>query len=70
MAGAWAVLSFLGQDGYRKIARDLYDTTERLYQGIKEIPQLRLLGDSDMPLLAFTSDTLNVFHIIDTMNTT
>jgi glutamate/tyrosine decarboxylase-like PLP-dependent enzyme len=68
MAGSWAVLNFIGWDGYREIARNLWDTTRRLKEGIAAIPQLRLLGDSDMPLIAFTSDTLNVFHIIDTMN--
>lgn len=69
MAGAWAVLNFIGRDGFKDIAKNLWDTTARLKEGISAIPQLRLLGNSDMPLLAFTSDTLNVFHIIDTMNT-
>ncbi len=68
MAGAWAVLNFIGHDGYKKLAQNMWDTTTQLKEGIAAIPQLRLLGDSDMPLLAFTSDTLNVFHIIDTMN--
>jgi sphinganine-1-phosphate aldolase len=68
MAGAWAVLNFIGRDGYKDIAQNLWDTTARLKEGIRGIPQLRLLGDSDMPLLAFASDTLNVFHIIDAMN--
>lgn len=68
MAGSWAVLNFIGQRGYKEIAQNLWDTTVQLKEGIAAIPQLRLLGDSDMPLIAFTSDTLNVFHIIDTMN--
>ncbi len=68
MAGAWAVMSFIGRDGYREIARALLDATRRLKQGIAEIPQLRLLGDSEMPLIAFTSDEVNVFHVIDAMS--
>lgn len=68
MAGSWAVLNFIGRDGYKEIAQKLWDTTGQIKEGIAAIPQLRLLGESDMPLIAFTSDTLNVFHIIDTMN--
>ncbi|MFH2006461.1 MAG: aspartate aminotransferase family protein [bacterium] len=67
MAAAWAVLNFLGDDGYRKIARSLYDVTKQLTEGIESIPQLRLLGRPDLPLIAFTSDTINVFHVVDAM---
>ncbi len=68
MAGSWAVLNFFGRDGYEKIAKNLWDTTKQLKEGIAAIPQLRLQGDSDMPLISFTSDEINVFQIIDTMN--
>lgn len=68
MAGAYAVMAFLGQDGYRDIARRLYDTKNRLVEGIRAIPQLRLLGEPDLPLIAFTSDQVNIFHLIDAMN--
>lgn len=68
MAGAFAVMSYLGEDGYREIARGLYDAKNRLVEGIRAIPRLRVLGEPDLPLIAFTSDELNVFHLIDAMN--
>lgn len=68
LAGTWAVLSFLGQDGYRRIAKDLLDTKREIVEGIESIPRLRLLGRPDMPLVAFTSDSISVFHIIDDMS--
>lgn len=67
MAGAWAVLSFLGDAGYERIARGLYDATQQLVAGIEAIPQLRVLGRPELPLIAFTSDQINIFAVIDEM---
>lgn len=68
LAGAFAVMTFLGRDGYRDIARRLYDAKNRLVEGISAIKELRVLGEPDLPLIAFTSDKVNVFHLIDAMN--
>jgi len=69
MAAAWAVLNFIGDDGYLNIARQVLEATQRIADGIERIEGLRLLGRPDMNLVAFTSDTVNVFHIIDEMKT-
>ncbi|MBI3786380.1 MAG: aspartate aminotransferase family protein [Deltaproteobacteria bacterium] len=69
MAAAWAVLNFIGDDGYLEIARQVLDATQRIADGIEHIDGLRLLGRPAMNLVAFTSDTINVFHIIDEMKT-
>jgi sphinganine-1-phosphate aldolase len=68
MAGAWAVLNFIGDDGYLEIARRKLEATRRLADGIERIEGLRLMVRPDMCMLSFTSDTINVFHIIDEMN--
>ncbi len=68
MAAAWAVLNFIGDEGYREIARRKIEATDKVVEGIKRIKELRLLGSPDMCLVAFTSDSLNVFQIIDEMN--
>jgi len=68
MAAAWAVLNYIGDEGYLELARKKLDATRRIAQGIKRIDGLRLVADPEMCLLAFTSDTVNVFHIIDEMN--
>ena len=67
LAGAWAVMHYLGEDGYTRIARDLYDAKEKLVREIARIPQFRLVGQPQLPLVAFTSDTINIFHVIDKM---
>lgn len=67
MAAAWAVLQFVGDAGYLKIAKELLDTQRALVAGIRAIPGLRLLGDPEMTLVAFTSDELSVFQLCDAM---
>ena len=67
LAAAWAVLNFIGDDGYLEIARQVLDATRRIAAGIERIDGLRLLGRPEMNLVAFTSDTVSVFHVIDEM---
>jgi sphinganine-1-phosphate aldolase len=67
IAAAWAVLHFIGDEGYLEMARQMRDATRRIVAGIEGIPGLRLLGKPDMNLLAFASDQVSVFHVIDEM---
>ena len=68
MAAAWAVLNLIGDEGYLEIARKKIEATRRIVEGIERLEELRMMVQPDMCLLAFTSDTVNVFHIIDEMN--
>ncbi len=68
LAAAWAVLHHVGDDGYLEIARRKLDATKRIVAGIESIPGLRLLARPQMSLVAFTSDEVNVFHIVDEVN--
>ena len=67
VAAAWAALHFFGDDGYLELARRALDATRRVCDGIARIDGLRVLGQPDMNLVAFTSDSVNVFHVIDEM---
>jgi sphinganine-1-phosphate aldolase len=67
LAAAWAVLHFIGDEGYLDIARRVLEATRRIAKSIEEIEDLRLLGQPEMNLVAFTSDTVSVFHIVDEM---
>lgn len=67
MAAAWAVLNALGDDGYMRFAKRIYDATAIILDGIRSTPGLRLLGEPDLNLVAFTSDDFSCFHIIDEM---
>ncbi len=65
LAGAWATLHALGEEGYRRIVREVTDATRRLLAGVDAIEGLRVLGQPDMCLFAFASDRVNVFELDD-----
>jgi glutamate/tyrosine decarboxylase-like PLP-dependent enzyme len=67
LAAAWAALHFIGDDGYLRVAQTVLDMTRRIADWIDAHPDLRLLGRPEMNLVAFTSDTVSVFHVADEM---
>jgi sphinganine-1-phosphate aldolase len=57
LAAAWAVLRFLGRDGYRKAISQAMDATVRLRQGISAIPGLRVIPvPVESNIFCFVSD--------------
>jgi glutamate/tyrosine decarboxylase-like PLP-dependent enzyme len=68
LAGSWAILHFLGQEGYTHIVKTVQDATRRLIDGINAIPDLRVLGAPAMCMFSFASDTINVYQLTDAMN--
>lgn len=68
MAGAWAVLNFLGEEGYMKIVKEVQEATKKLIEGIAAIPELRVLGEPAMCMFSFASDGINVYQLGDEMN--
>jgi sphinganine-1-phosphate aldolase len=68
MAAAWAVLNYVGDDGFMEIAKRKREATKKITAGIEKIEGLRLLATPDMSLVSFTADDANIFHIIDEMN--
>ncbi|MCB1152810.1 aspartate aminotransferase family protein [bacterium] len=67
IAAAWATVKYLGDDGYLKLAEKALRTRKAVVDGINRIPKLRVLSHPQMTLVGFTSDEVNVFHIIDEM---
>jgi sphinganine-1-phosphate aldolase len=67
VAAAWAALNFIGDDGYLEITAKVRDATRRIVAAVDAMPGLRVLGRPDMNLVAFTTDSPDVFHIIDEM---
>jgi sphinganine-1-phosphate aldolase len=66
-AACWAALVNLGEDGYLEATRTILTTAARLRAVIESIPQLRVLGDP-LWVIAFASDTLDVYRLLDFMN--
>jgi len=67
LAGAWATMMCMGEEGYLRITSEMRDATKRYAAGIDAIPGLRVVVPPDMTLVAFTSDDLPIFHIPDLM---
>ena len=68
MAGAWAILNFLGEEGYKKIVKEVQEATAKLIEGINSIEGLQVLGEPVMSIFAFKSDVINVYQLADEMN--
>ncbi len=67
LAAAWAVLHFLGDEGYLDLARRVLEGTDRIVAGIEAVEGLRVLGDPAMTLVAIGSDDVNLFRLADAM---
>jgi glutamate/tyrosine decarboxylase-like PLP-dependent enzyme len=67
MAGAWAILNFLGEDGYKKIVGEVQEATKKLIDGINALEDLQVLGEPVMCMFSFKSDTINVYQLADEM---
>jgi len=69
LAAAWAVVHHLGENGYLRLASAVREAVGRIRAGATEIPGLRILGDPDSTLLAFTAadDGFDLFTVADEM---
>lgn len=69
MAAAWAVLRFLGMQGYAKIVKEVMGATELLLKGISEIEGIKVLGKPDMCMFTMvsTDDRINIYQLAERM---
>ena len=68
IAGAWAAINHLGEDGYLRLTEIVRDTTRKLQAGIAEIDGLRISHDPDLSLFEVGSDTLDIGGVGDAMD--
>lgn len=69
MAAAWAVMHHVGRSGYRELCTGLLAVRRQVVDAIRAIDGLRVLGDPQMCLVAFTATDpeINVFALADRM---
>jgi sphinganine-1-phosphate aldolase len=67
MAGAWAILTYLGEEGFMHIVKTVQEATKKLIEGINAIPELQVLGQPAMCMFSFKSDAINVYQLADAM---
>ncbi len=68
MAGAWAILNYLGEEGYARIVREVQEATKKLIEGINALDGLQVLGEPAMCMFSFKSDEINVYQLADEMS--
>ena len=70
IAAAWAVMHYLGDDGYLRLTRSARSATVKLSHHITHHPQLSLLAQPDALLLSFIANDpqrLNIYAVADEM---
>ena len=65
-AAAWAAMLSIGEEGYLANTKKILEAAAVVKDGIREIPELYLLGDALWDI-AFSSNDLNIYKIMDYM---
>jgi sphinganine-1-phosphate aldolase len=67
IAAAWAVMNYLGEEGYLRIAKQVMETTDFLKEGIAAIEGIEIISNPDVSILAIGSDELDIYAVGDEM---
>ncbi|OIJ26411.1 pyridoxal phosphate-dependent decarboxylase family protein [Nocardioides luteus] len=68
LAGAWAVMRSLGDEGYERLARDVFEAVDRIRAGIGDMKELAVVSTPDSTLIALTTDeSCDPFTVCDEM---
>jgi len=67
IAAAWATLQVIGADGYRDLATKAADAADRLRAGIKAIPGVTVLGNSDSTIVSYAAIGADIYAVADRM---
>ncbi len=62
IAAAWAVMNFLGVEGYRAKHKQVTDAREKIEAGVKALG-FRILGKPQLGLIAFTHDEIDCMAV-------
>ncbi|MFZ5857506.1 MAG: aminotransferase class V-fold PLP-dependent enzyme [Chloroflexota bacterium] len=66
-AACWAALTSIGEGGYLAATKRILETAAKVKEGIRQIPELRVLGDP-LFVVAFASDSVDVYKVLDFMS--
>lgn len=67
IAAAWAMLRYLGEEGFQDIVRRSQEATKYILDKIAAIEDIEVLGKPDMCMFTLASEKFNVFEIDDKM---
>ncbi len=67
ISSAWAVMNYLGREGFCNLANRAMNATRRIREGIGSIDGLHVMGEPDGTVIAFGSDTIDVYVLRDAL---
>lgn len=67
IAAAWAVMRYLGLEGYDRIARLIMQARDELIAGVQAIEGLSIVSDPDLSVLEYTAKGLDIDALAEAM---
>ncbi|KAK9462661.1 pyridoxal phosphate-dependent transferase [Lipomyces oligophaga] len=69
MAGCWATMMHVGDDGYYASAKSIVATARRIKEAIRtEIPEIYVIGEPLSSVVSFSSEQLNIYALADALS--
>ncbi|GIV32842.1 MAG: aspartate aminotransferase family protein [Chitinophagales bacterium] len=65
IAASWAMLHYMGIEGYLKMAKAVMEAVEKIKKRVSEIEGIHLVGNPDASVLAISSNHMDIFGIGD-----
>ena len=67
IAAAWAVMRYLGEEGYTRIAAEILEISRRLRTGLEAVDGVTLVGAPDLPVIAWRAPGLPIQRVAEAM---
>lgn len=68
IASAWAVAKYLGRDGYKRRAAQVFKARDSIVEAVAANPDLTLLGGADLGTVAIGSNTIDIAAVSSCLN--
>ncbi|KAL5964194.1 Sphingosine-1-phosphate lyase 1, partial [Taenia solium] len=68
IAACWSAMMYFGREGYVKSTRRIVTTARTIARGVVSIPGLRVLGEPQVSVVAFTSDAFDIYQLAELMS--
>lgn len=69
IASAWAVMKYLGREGYQKRAAQVFKARDAIAAAVEANPDLKLIGGADLGTVAIGSDTMDITAVTACLGT-
>ncbi|MBM3671026.1 MAG: aspartate aminotransferase family protein [Actinobacteria bacterium] len=68
IAVAWAVMRYLGVDGYTEMMRGVMETASRVRAAVESIPEVEIVSAPIGPVLCMHSESIDLYAVADVMD--